>query len=297
MTKLTSRRSFLELTGLFGLSIVVPGCFSACKRTPGPLTLESHTANVSGVFDNVHVILGEREIILVDAHVTKPDAQAVVDRIKQTAKSLKHVFITHPHPDHYAGLQVIREEFPNTSIIATPSVVSDINATGPFALKAVQDKYGDRAADKLVIPNSYSSAALNLEGNEIGIVEFQGGEASHQSALYINAAQAFISGDLVYNKVHPLLAEKQLDQYISNLDKIPSVGEIKNIYVGHGENTKGISILEEMKGYIRFFKDTVAGSKTAQDAINRIKARYPDYKSADYLLVRSVAAYYPPAQT
>lgn len=295
MAQLTSRRSFLELSGLLSLSILTPAWFTACKRT-GQFKLESHTGDASGVFDNVHAISGEREMILVDAHVIKPDAKTVVDRIKQSGKVLKQVFITHPHPDHYAGLEVIAEQFPNASIIATPSVVSDITATGPFALKAVQDKYGDKAASKLVIPSNYNSLALNLEGSEIKIIEFQGGEAAHQAALYLAEEKAFIAGDLVYDKVHPLLAEKQLDQYIANLDKIRSVGDIQDIYVGHGQNARGVSILEEMKTYIRFFEDTVAGSKTAQEAIGKITQRYPDYKSADYLLVRSVAAYFPPVR-
>lgn len=289
MNSPTSRREFLMSMGLFTISACVPSCGPKPNKT---LTVQSHTGSASGVLDNVHIISGNSEAMMVDAHVVKPDAQAVADSLKQTGKLLKYVFITHAHPDHYAGLQIIKEKFPDTKIIATPSVVQDITATGSFALQAVQQKYGDLAATQLIIPESYSNSTLSLDGNEIRIIEYVGGEASHQAAVYI--PKGFISGDLVYNHVHLMLAEKQPDQWISILDKIPAVGEIETIYVGHGANVKGLSILGEMKDYLNFFKSAVATSKTADEARAQIMAKYPDYKSDDYLLVRSVGAYFPP---
>jgi glyoxylase-like metal-dependent hydrolase (beta-lactamase superfamily II) len=289
------RREFLRDVGLLAISAGILSIHTGCAGTGVALALQSHTGSASGVFDNTHIISGRGELIVVDAHVIKPDAQALADVVKQTGKTLKYVFITHPHPDHYAGLQVIKERFPDARIIATPSVVKDITATGSFALQAVQQKYGELAATQLILPESYDNPTLSLEGNEIRIVEYVGGEAGHQAALYVPGARAFISGDLVYNHVHLLLAEKQPDEWINTLNKIPEVGEIETLYAGHGANAKGLSLLAEMKEYINFFKATVAGSATADEARAKMVARYPDYRSADYLLVRSVGAYFPPA--
>ena len=60
------------------------------------------------------------------------DAAHLADKIAQSGRVLKTVTISHAHPDHFMGLDVITARFPEARVIATPNVVADINADGPW---------------------------------------------------------------------------------------------------------------------------------------------------------------------
>src|SRR6202049_4108735 len=61
---------------------------------------------------NSVIIEGEHEVMLVDAQLTKTNAERVLEEIKQTKKPLSIVYISHEHADHFLGLEVFREAYP-----------------------------------------------------------------------------------------------------------------------------------------------------------------------------------------
>src|SRR5882724_10265471 len=68
---------------------------------------------------NSVLIEGTHEVMLVDAQLTKTNAERVLQEIKETKKPLSIVYITHEHADHFLGLEVFREAYPGVRIIAT----------------------------------------------------------------------------------------------------------------------------------------------------------------------------------
>jgi len=68
---------------------------------------------------NSVIIEGAREVMLVDAQLTKTNAERVLEEIKETKKPLSIVYITHEHADHFLGLEVFKEAYPGVRIIAT----------------------------------------------------------------------------------------------------------------------------------------------------------------------------------
>jgi len=46
--------------------------------------------------------------MLVDAQLTKTNAERVLKEIKETKKPLSIIYITHEHADHFLGLEVFR---------------------------------------------------------------------------------------------------------------------------------------------------------------------------------------------
>ena len=55
------------------------------------------------------MIEGVHEVMLVDAQLTKTNAERVLQEIKDTDKPLSTMYITHEHADHFLGLEVFRE--------------------------------------------------------------------------------------------------------------------------------------------------------------------------------------------
>jgi glyoxylase-like metal-dependent hydrolase (beta-lactamase superfamily II) len=76
---------------------------------------------------NSVIIEGRDEVMLVDAQLTKTNAEKVLQEIKETKKPLSIIYITHEHADHFLGLEVFREAYPRARIIANSAVVDRIN--------------------------------------------------------------------------------------------------------------------------------------------------------------------------
>src|SRR6266481_6646700 len=117
--------------------------FAACAATASLLLLIScpsafaagqhafATKVVTSIDDqfwtNSVIIEGTHEVMLVDAQLTKTNAERVLQEIKEIKKPLSIIYITHEHADHFLGLQVFKEAYPGVRIIASPAVVDRIN--------------------------------------------------------------------------------------------------------------------------------------------------------------------------
>jgi metal-dependent hydrolase (beta-lactamase superfamily II) len=73
--------------------------------------------------------------MLVDAQLTKTNAEKVLQEIKATKKPPSIIYLTHEHADHFLGLEVFKEAYPTARILANSNVVDRIN-------KVYQEKPG-----------------------------------------------------------------------------------------------------------------------------------------------------------
>ena len=58
------------------------------------------------------LIYGEQEALLVDTFLSEVQTAALADWIAASDKRLSTIYITHAHPDHFFGLKVLRDRFP-----------------------------------------------------------------------------------------------------------------------------------------------------------------------------------------
>ena len=73
----------------------------------------------------VSLISGERDAVLIDALITRDEAERVVDWIRASGKNLTTVYITHGHGDHFFGLNTILDAFPDAKAVTVAAVVPD----------------------------------------------------------------------------------------------------------------------------------------------------------------------------
>ena len=76
--------------------------------------------------------------MLYDVFMLRDDAVALAGKIKASGKNLARVFISHAHPDHFMGTEVIVEHFPDAEIISTPATIANIEEDGPWMLELLQ---------------------------------------------------------------------------------------------------------------------------------------------------------------
>jgi glyoxylase-like metal-dependent hydrolase (beta-lactamase superfamily II) len=102
-------------------------CPFAFAGSPHSVSIKVFTSQDDQFWTNSVIIEGVHEVMLVDAQLTKTNAEIVLQGIKDTHKPLSTIYITHEHADHFLGLEVFREAYPRVRIIATSAVVARIH--------------------------------------------------------------------------------------------------------------------------------------------------------------------------
>src|SRR5271154_7042228 len=85
------------------------------------------TSSDDQFWTNSVIIEGAHEVMLVDAQLTKTNAEKVLQQIQATKKPLSIIYITHEHADHFLGLEVFKDAYPTVRILANSRVVDRIN--------------------------------------------------------------------------------------------------------------------------------------------------------------------------
>lgn len=68
---------------------------------------------------NAFIFSDNQSIVLVDCLRNSKEAGDLAKVIKEKDKPLTHILITHGHPDHYLGLNVLKQQFSDTRIVVT----------------------------------------------------------------------------------------------------------------------------------------------------------------------------------
>lgn len=118
--KVTKRPDFAKLATLIGvhaakLEAISKGWLPSKKDLNQWRELRVMTTEGDGITVNAYLIWDEvsREAALFD---TGWDAQPALELIAQNNLQLRHLFITHSHPDHIAGISAVREKFPKVRL-------------------------------------------------------------------------------------------------------------------------------------------------------------------------------------
>jgi len=112
---------------------------------------------------NSVVIEGEHEVMVVDAQLTRTNAEKVLQEIEETKKPLSTIYITHAHADHFLGLEVFKEAYPGVRIIATSPIVDRIN----IVYQEKIDKW------KKILGAGATSHAVAIEKFDGNFIEFE----------------------------------------------------------------------------------------------------------------------------
>ncbi|MDP2341049.1 MAG: MBL fold metallo-hydrolase [Deltaproteobacteria bacterium] len=244
----------------------------------GPLVLLAHQSAEYSAKVNSWLIEGPTEIGLVDAQLIVPEGVKVAELIKSRKKKLAWVWITHAHPDHYAGLEAIAKAFPGTPMLARAAVVDE----GPAFLKKfdgpLQKFFPGEMTTAPVALTASADKVLKVDGHEILVEDIVGGEHTSSTTLAIPSLKALLVADLVYNRVHPWTNELDTDGIFRHLDALAARHDIETFYPGHGEPFGH----EGLAPYRQYVVDFLADAKVATDTndlVLRTWRRHPDWRT------------------
>jgi glyoxylase-like metal-dependent hydrolase (beta-lactamase superfamily II) len=243
------------------------------------------------------LVTGERDAVLIDAQYARSEVTALGDLVERTGKRLTTIYITHGHADHYLGIGQLLTRFSTARAVAAPSVVASIEATLQSQLRQWQAMFGGEAADEVVLPDALDRDMIELEGNELRVIEVGQGDIAPSTVVHIPRIATVVAGDVVYNRIHPMLAlsrPPQWEEWIASVDQIAALGA-STIVAGHkrpdASDEDVATILAGTRDYICDFRDSVAASGTAEEVVEAMSAKYADYDNLTTLIVSARAAF------
>jgi glyoxylase-like metal-dependent hydrolase (beta-lactamase superfamily II) len=276
------RLAVCSAIGLF-LLISWPSVFAGGQPR---FSIKVFTSSDDQFWANSVIIEGEHEVMLVDAQLTKTNAERVLAEIQKTKKPLSIIYISHEHADHFLGLEVFREAYPRVRIIANSAVVNRINKVYQEKLDKWKQLLGAAATSHVVAIEKFDGDSIKFEGSEIEVLKNIQGDTDENTMLWIPEQQILITGDVLFNNMHVYTAETDIrarGQWLNSLNKIR---ELKPSVVIPGHSKVGAPLdastaIDFTENYLLAFDDELKKAKDPDSLISAMKERFP---SADLLL-------------
>jgi glyoxylase-like metal-dependent hydrolase (beta-lactamase superfamily II) len=115
--------------------------------------------------------------------------------------NLTHIYVSHFHPDHHFGLQVLRAAFPEARIVALPQSVHDIVFTSSDKLDMwAIDRFGPGDIPRqTTVPMPLAEPRLLLEGEEIVFFGDWEGDSIDNSVVWIPSLRTVLATDVAFH--------------------------------------------------------------------------------------------------
>jgi len=254
------------------------------------VTIHTHACGEGGIFVNAYLIETPRGVVAVDATLSETESKALRGELVALGKPLLAVLITHPHPDHVAGItNLVAADRPQ--IVATQPVLDLMRALEEPKRKQWTPVYGAEWVQRWTYPDTIvqSGDRLTFDGVTFSVLDLgPGGDSDANSVWFIDAPQrtAFL-GDLTFHGTHAYVADGHLLAWLANLARLERLCDgIELVFPGHGAPAAPAPLIRSQLAYLT----TLVGH------VNELAAGRPELTAADKAeLERRMTAYLPGA--
>jgi cyclase len=240
------------------------------------------------VMSNAAIIEGDRDVLVVDSHVSPGGAWALREELKAiTPKPIRWVVNSHYHFDHSHGnqiygpeVEIIGHEFARAQILAGKSQDSPAReffvGSVPNTIKTLEARLAAATDDKTktTIENQLAIQRNHLEGTnavtptpptltlnntmtlfrggrEIRIAFLGRGHTAGDVVVYLPKERVVATGDLLVNGTS-YMGDAFVPEWIQTIETLKQL-DFETVLPGHGAAFKGKMQLDAWQAYLRDF--------------------------------------------
>jgi glyoxylase-like metal-dependent hydrolase (beta-lactamase superfamily II) len=199
------------------------------------------------------LIFGEHDAVLVDAMMTVAEAEALADWVALHNRNLETIFITHAHFDHFYGLSVLLDRFPDARAIATPRTVNAMQMSfSPPVERLARRCFPGQVPTKLVAPS-----------------------------LHVPSIGLIVAGDVVYNQCRMYVGDttpESRKNWIAALDRLAALNPAI-VVAGHKKPgaPDSPSAIQETKRYLQDFDRLQKIATSDEELFDQMTELYPHW--------------------
>jgi glyoxylase-like metal-dependent hydrolase (beta-lactamase superfamily II) len=268
------------------ISLSLIACPFAFTRGQHGVSIKVFTSKDDQFWTNSVMIEGVHEVMLVDAQLTKTNAERVLQAIKETRKPLSLIYITHEHADHFLGLEVFLEAYPRVRIIAASAVVARISKVYQEKIDKWKQLLGSGATTHVVPIEQFDGNTITFESSHIEVLKHIQGDTDENTMLWIPGQRVLVGGDVVFSNMHVYTAETDSQARGKWLDSLNTIRALQPSVVIPGHSKAGAPLdagtaVAFTETYLSVFDEELTKAKDPEGLTKAMKGRFP---SADLLL-------------
>ncbi len=229
------------------------------------------------------LIYGEYDAVLVDPLTTAAEATALAHWVGLHHRNLTTIYITHGHFDHFFGLSVLLDHFPDAKAIATPESIELINKTSPELARFAQNLFPGQFPAKIVAPEPYPDDTFTLEGHELRIIKQGRTDTIDSTSLHVPSIDLVVGGDVLYNQCHMFVGDttpESRENWIAALDRLAAL-KPKIAVAGHKKTGAPDTpdAIADSQNYLRDFGRLQGSTTSDEEFYDEMTKLYPDWVS------------------
>jgi hypothetical protein len=247
----------------------------------GPIKIHSYLSPLDGFHVNTQMIEGPRAVVIFDGQLLLPYADEVASYVQTLNKPVDRIILSHAHTDHWSGLQVLTERFPDARVFALGGIADQLHARGQARLDSFRPIYGDRIATKVTVPTEIIAEGVQrIDGITYEFRRFVDAESDLQLAALLPEQKVLMAFDLVFSpNEHAFTVVDHFDHWMIVLEQLKALQDYDTITIGH-DTPVHRSAIDSTIAYVKRAREIHAVSADAKTYSESLKAAFPDRQLA-----------------
>jgi glyoxylase-like metal-dependent hydrolase (beta-lactamase superfamily II) len=240
----------------------------------GVATIHTYTAPETGWRVNSHIVELPSQLVLFDAQLTPGYAHEVLKLAASLGKPLARLYISHAHPDHFAGASVI--DAPSYALAPVKELIDrsgDVRIERGYQNTPGHD--GHQGVKSRPVDHVVSAGQETIGGVRFSFEAVADAETTEQLMIGLPDAGVLLAQDVAYNGVHLFIGEHAFDAWAAAIAALEA-SPYDVILPGHGlPGGRGICAADRQ--YLAVARDALAQAAGPEDLNRRLEAAFPEY--------------------